>query len=634
MRLSYTRPTRWGEIGLPMRRWITLGQDKLRNLKTRPKMILGFSVPILLMSIGAVIVYSSFQSSVETARRVRHTQDVIARGAGLGKLIIDMETGERGFLLTGHDEFLEPFETSRRLWSTRIDELARIVHDNPEQVRRVQAIDALAKRWLEVAAGPEIEARRQVDQGLASIADVVDLIESQTGKRIIDAIRQELDELLRVEAELIETRTADAATAASHTVTMTVAGTAGAIFLVVLAALLTSGSIVEGLATVVQGTEELASGDLAMRIDVQAGGEVGQLAGAFNKMAQELQEQHSELEHIYFTNPVGMCLMDTGLRYVRINQKLAGINGKSVDDHIGRTLREMVPNIARQVEPLCRQILSTGEPILEIDVRGATAAEPGLKKDWLWNLYPHRLADGMLAGVTVTAEDVTERKTAERLRRRFIRDTLSAQENERTRIARELHDETGSALTSLMIGLRSLGRMITGEAALTQLHRLQHQLAGSLEEVKRLAHDLHPLALEQLGVGAAIEQHVLEVASRYDFEVKLRLGDLPDDLPVAVATALYRILQEALVNVEKHAAASHVSVVVDRRADELVMVVEDDGRGIKTQDLEFSVGASGHGLHGIRERVALLSGDLSIEPTPGGGTTLFVKFPLSGMADG
>src|SRR3990172_9155363 len=126
-----------------------LDRTFMRRLKTRPKLLLVFGLPMLLMAVVAAMVSLSLRNSTETARSVQHTQEVISRGRELGNLILDMETGERGFLITGSHEFLEPFAESERLWNGRIEELVLLVRDSPDQVRRLRHIDALARRWLE-----------------------------------------------------------------------------------------------------------------------------------------------------------------------------------------------------------------------------------------------------------------------------------------------------------------------------------------------------------------------------------------------------------------------------------------------------------------------------------------------------
>ena len=176
-----------------------------RNLNTRIKMLLGFSIPIFLMIIVAYMVFTNFRATIETSAWVQHTHEVISHANGLGKSIVDMETGERGFLITGRDEFLEPFETSQRKWRRQVDQIVELVSDNMDQVKRVKTIDELQIEWLKVAAGPEFKKRRLVQDGKANIADVAALIESEKGKRIIDSIRKNLDDLIEAETKLMKT---------------------------------------------------------------------------------------------------------------------------------------------------------------------------------------------------------------------------------------------------------------------------------------------------------------------------------------------------------------------------------------------------------------------------------------------
>jgi len=127
-----------------------------------------------------------------------------------------------------------------------------------------------------------------------------------------------------------------------------------------------------------------------------------------------IQEHFSEIEHLYSTAPVGLCLMDTKLRFVRINGRLAAINGKAAADHIGRTLKEIIPEIAAQIEPIYRRVIETGQPQLDFEVHGVTPSEPGVERDWLVSYYPLKLADGSVQGVSTVVQEITERKLIEK----------------------------------------------------------------------------------------------------------------------------------------------------------------------------------------------------------------------------
>jgi PAS domain S-box-containing protein len=126
-----------------------------------------------------------------------------------------------------------------------------------------------------------------------------------------------------------------------------------------------------------------------------------------------LDEESAELRHLYQTAPVGLCLLDLDLRFVHVNESMAQINGKPVDAHIGKTLGEVVPEIAEMVEPIYRRVIATGEPALDFEVAGTTAAEPDRQKHWLVSYIPVRSAAGEVTGVSTVVQDITERKGLE-----------------------------------------------------------------------------------------------------------------------------------------------------------------------------------------------------------------------------
>ena len=218
------------------------------------------------------------------------------------------------------------------------------------------------------------------------------------------------------------------------------------------------------------------------------------------------------------------------------------------------------------------------------------------------------------------------RRERELLRRQLLERVIAAQEEERRRIARELHDSTSQSLTSLMVGLRTLDSACDNPQVHGHTHELRQVAGQVLEDVHNLAVQLRPAILDDLGLSAALERLAQEWQKRYHIraDVVVNLGG--KRLPDPIETSLYRILQEALTNVARHARARSVSVLVERRQKEIVAVIEDDGQGF---DLE-RVHRDGHlGLLGIRERAELLGGRLTIESSPGRGTSLFIRLPLA-----
>ena len=123
---------------------------------------------------------------------------------------------------------------------------------------------------------------------------------------------------------------------------------------------------------------------------------------------RDSQTQAAELQHLYQKAPIGLCFIDTDMRYVRINQGLADINGKSISEHVGKTIQQVIPDIAPQVESLHRRVIESGEPALDMEVVGETVAKPGVRRYWLGNHYPVKLSDGTIAGVSVVVQEITE----------------------------------------------------------------------------------------------------------------------------------------------------------------------------------------------------------------------------------
>jgi signal transduction histidine kinase len=245
-------------------------------------------------------------------------------------------------------------------------------------------------------------------------------------------------------------------------------------------------------------------------------------------------------------------------------------------------------------------------------------------------------ANDEIGRLAVTFNAMTEalrraaQEQAERaeLRAQFVNRVIAAQEDERRRIARELHDSTSQSLTSLLVGLRALEQ--TGaENSEQRTEDLRKIVSDTLEEVHTLAWQIRPSALDDLGLAAALERYTSDYRERYGLPVDLVIHGLREDrLTPEMETTIYRIVQEALTNVARHAQANQVSVMIERRDGKTLVIVEDNGVGMDP-------GAAAResqehlGLFGIRERAELLGGKLLIESESGHGTSLFVEIPDS-----
>jgi two-component system, NarL family, sensor histidine kinase DevS len=247
---------------------------------------------------------------------------------------------------------------------------------------------------------------------------------------------------------------------------------------------------------------------------------------------------------------------------------------------------------------------------------GAMAAFDKRGRDGRFSDEDLRLAEAF-AERAALAVDLSRRVTQDALRK-----VLQAQEIERRRLARELHDETGQALTSILLGLRAVENAAAGERA-EALAAVRERVVATLQDVRRLAVELRPKALDDFGLVAALERLAETFAgeSRLRVDLEARLGD--ERLPSETETAVYRTVQEALTNIAKHAGATTVSILLSRKEGAVTAVVEDDGRGFDPT----AARADALGLSGMRERLALVGGRLSVETAEGRGTTIVAEVP-------
>jgi two-component system sensor histidine kinase UhpB len=207
---------------------------------------------------------------------------------------------------------------------------------------------------------------------------------------------------------------------------------------------------------------------------------------------------------------------------------------------------------------------------------------------------------------------------------------LAAQEDERKRIARELHDETAQALTTLLIRLKILEKSRTAADMRGQIDELRELTAQTLEAVRMLAVELRPATLDDLGLLAALEAYTETYRARKVIHVTFStegFADRDGRLPPEVELVLYRVVQEALTNVAKHAEAEDVDVQLERQPDEVVASITDDGRGFDVEEMMRSR-ERGLGLFGMQERLALVRGQLTIDSAPGRGTRINARVPL------
>jgi PAS domain S-box-containing protein len=326
-----------------------------------------------------------------------------------------------------------------------------------------------------------------------------------------------------------------------------------------------------------------------------------------------------DLEHrCTFCNPA--CLRTLG--YERMDEVL----GKNMHDliHHRRTDGTLFP----KEECRIHRVAQTGEGVHAEDEVLWRANGTSFPAEY-WS-YPQRRGQE-LVGAVVAFSDITQRKLAEKALANVSRKLIEAQEQERTRIGRELHDDIGQRLAMLAVELEQLRQSPPHSSELPgRIGELQKQTSEIAADIQSLSHELHSAKLQYLGIAAAMRGFCQEFGKQHKVEIDFQTHDLPIPLPPDISLCLFRVLQEALHNSAKHSGVRHFEVGLWGTSDEIHLTVKDSGAGF---DREAAKASGGLGLISMEERLKLLKGMLSIDSQRKRGTTIHAGVPLSSGSD-
>jgi PAS domain S-box-containing protein len=403
--------------------------------------------------------------------------------------------------------------------------------------------------------------------------------------------------------------------------------------------------ILRHVTRLVGAAQRLAGGDLNARTGLPAGpGELDQLAHAFDHMAETLQQRETERQRAAATQARLTSILEATTDFVAT----ADPEGKVL--YFNRAARRML-GIGEQEDIAGIRIPDTHPAWASTVV--LTVGIPAALQDGVWSgetaflsrdgreipvsqvILTQSSPSGQIEYLSTIARDISERKRAEedlRTSREQLR-ALAAhletvREEERSAIAKKVHDELGQGMTGLKFELAWVASRLPemSPALREKATELLTRLDGLILVVRKLSEELRPSLLDVLGLAEAIEWQAQEFQARTGLECTVAAEEGIPPLETAQATALFRICQEALANVARHAQASRVTIRLEEDADQLVLSITDNGRGITDQEV---VKGSSLGLLRIRERVLLLNGALTILGRPGTGTTLTVRVPLT-----
>jgi signal transduction histidine kinase len=622
-------------------------------------MVVASSLLAIVVSAAFAILLVSIADLRDTDRLARHSEQVLAEANQLEKLALDIETGQRGFVITEDSRFLEPWDTATIAFPTEARSLERLVADNREQEARARRIREAGTSYIRDYSVPLVNAVRRGDASARGAAVTAE------GKRRVDDLRGVFDDFIAAERRLSAAREDRSATVSRRAIVAAAIGVGGSILLILVFTGYLTRVIVQPIRRAALMADRLAGGDLRSRMPESGVGEIGALERSFNVMAHSLEQDRGELARLAdeqaallrvatlvaqaappaelfaaVTHEVGLLLpVDaTSMSRYEPDGTVTMVAGWSRTGETG----PVFPRLELGGKNLSTLVSETGRPARiddYADSSGALAAalrQTGLRS----GVGTPIIVEGRVWGVMIAAStseqplppDTEARLThftdlvATAIANAESRADLAASrarivdtaDDTRRRIERDLHDGAQQRLVSLALELRAAQATVPSELGELEgeLSRVAEGLAGVLEELRETARGIHPAILAEGGLGPALKT----LARRSPIPVELDVGG-EARLPERVEVAAYYVVSEALTNAAKHANASVVHVDVEPKDGSVRLSIRDDGVG----------GADprqGSGLIGLGDRVEALGGKIEITSPPGSGTALLVTLPI------
>jgi len=428
-----------------------------------------------------------------------------------------------------------------------------------------------------------------------------------------------------------------------------IAATQQQILIIGLLTILAGGLVAYLLATfisspikrITDATEKVANGNLHIQVGIKRNDEIGTLANTFNKMTEDLRR--TTVSKDYFDNIIKS--MNDTLIVIGPDARIKSVNGATCklleyqeDEIVGRNIDFIVPPEEKIFKDAGFQTLIEESPVVNREIDYVSRSKKRIPM--LFSASVLRNKDGTVEGAVCIAKDVTERKHAEEILRESEKELhflssqlLTAQERERRQVSIELHDELGQSLMVLKLKLRSIREELGPDH--DRLREECDNVTGYVNEitenVRRLSRDLSPSVLEDLGLSSAIRWLVEAFTKHSQIECSLDMTEIERLFSDEEQIIIYRMIQECLTNIGKHAQASHVSLAIRKNEDHVLFSVEDNGKGFNVREvLGRDPRKKGLGLAAMVERTRMLRGSLDISSHEGSGTRINFTVPLQG----
>ncbi|TGU74194.1 PAS domain S-box protein [Geomonas terrae] len=442
-----------------------------------------------------------------------------------------------------------------------------------------------------------------------------------------------------------------------------------------------------------EAADQVAAGNLDHRIVAEGTDELAEMSRVFNSVTQQVQDytkalhdseqryrmQLQELANVYTHTPVGLFVVDRDLRFLRLNERLAEMNCKSICEHVGRTIDEVLsPEITTQLKEIWRPVFERGECIRNVELHGRADASQKQPRHWLANYQPILSTGGEVTGLMGVVLDITERKAAEevmagarqqleeevhqrtaklqltnkhllqeiKIRKKIEVELLTqqqklqdmaldlamAEERERDRIASELHDQVGQRLILAKIKLDALASNVpTGECE-SEAEGIGGLIEQTLQDIRSLTFQLRPPLLASAGLEAALRWLGEELYADFGLQVEFSDDGKEKTLRYEIRSTVFQAVRELMLNVAKHAGTMQCRVALLRSNGFLVVQVDDDGVGLNGDAAtKGATREGGFGLLNVRQKIEHLGGAFSIVGKAAGGTLATVTVPLDGF---
>jgi len=595
--------------------------------------------------------------------RANHALEVLVAANRLERLVIDVETTQRGFIITGETDFLLPWHQARTLFTQEAAELERLATAGDSgQGNRAHQITEAGKAYIRDYSIPLV-ATAQRDLKSARTAAV-----TEEGKQRIDALRAKFEQFMAHEDQIFEKGQDRADASANRALVVASVSVAGSIVLILFSGGYLTRSVVQPVRRASGMAGQLAGGDLTVRMPQTGPGEVGRLEQSFNSMADSLETSRDELARVAEEQAAlrrVATLVARGISPPEVFGTVAAETGHVLGAATTAVVRFERPGIATvagswdkpgtqglallvasrwpaEEDTVAGRVQRTGEPARVSSYGGAVGAGsawagahgiqssvgcPIVVEGRLWGAiiafsataapHPddteeHLLAFTELVGMAVANTESRAQLAASRAR------VVAAADETRRRIERDLHDGTQQRLISLALELRAAEAKLPPQQAklVEQWNRTARGLNDVVEELREISRGLHPGVLEKGGLGPALRTLARRAGMRVNLNVRVR-GRLPQRIEVAV----YYVVSEALANAAKHARASAVEVDLGVTDGVLRLLVRDDGVG-------GADASRGSGIIGLSDRVEAVGGTIEVTSPPAGGTALQVTIPV------